>query len=116
MASRSSSCRRREARPRWNAIPTAPHRALQNVITTGRESLAEMRRLLDLVGRDPAAGPAAVIGPASRTRRLSPWRSMPVMVAGHVLRGLPWGWFGVECYRGGWERDEHVAVYGIADG
>jgi signal transduction histidine kinase len=34
--------------------PDRTAEALQNVITTGRESLAEMRRLLDLVRRDPA--------------------------------------------------------------
>jgi signal transduction histidine kinase len=35
--------------------PDRTAEALQNVITTGRDSLAEMRRLLELVRRDPAA-------------------------------------------------------------
>jgi signal transduction histidine kinase len=37
--------------------PDRTAEALQNVIATGRESLAEMRRLLDLVRRDPAVDP-----------------------------------------------------------
>ncbi len=40
--------------------PDRTAKALQNVITTGRDSLAEMRRLLDLVRRDPAADPDLV--------------------------------------------------------
>jgi signal transduction histidine kinase len=36
--------------------PDRTAEALQNVITTGRESLTEMRRLLDLVRRDPTDG------------------------------------------------------------
>jgi signal transduction histidine kinase len=38
--------------------PDRTEAALQNVITTGRGSLAEMRRLLDLVRQDPAGDPA----------------------------------------------------------
>lgn len=37
--------------------PDRTETALQNVITTGRTSLAEMRRLLDLVRQDPAGKP-----------------------------------------------------------
>ena len=37
--------------------PDRAAEALQNVITTGRDSLAEMRRLLDLVRRDPTDDP-----------------------------------------------------------
>ncbi len=37
--------------------PDRAAEALQNVISTGRDSLAEMRRLLDLVRRDPSDDP-----------------------------------------------------------
>ncbi len=52
---------------------------------------------------------AAVIGPDSWTRRLSPWRWMPAMVAGQVLRGLPDGSVGKQRDGARRERDEHVA-------
>jgi len=38
--------------------PDQAAEALQNVIATGRDSLADMRRLLDLVRRDPTEDPA----------------------------------------------------------
>ena len=55
-------------------------------------------------------------GPSSWTRRLSPWRWMPVTVAGQVLRGLPSGWFGCSATADGRERDERVAVHSVGDG
>jgi signal transduction histidine kinase len=38
-------------------VPTTTAEALRNVISTGRDSLTEMRRLLDLVRRDPTDDP-----------------------------------------------------------
>jgi hypothetical protein len=67
------------------------------------------------VGGGGGMSAATRTGPSSWMRRLSPWRWMPVMVAGRRCEGCRPG-AGVQGHRRGWERDEHIAVEPVRRG